>query len=287
MDRVTGTGKRLGRNGGRHLSFQRLLRRARRRGHIAMIHIGRSGSTVLAELLGQHPLITWDGEIYQRVFREREREDGSLPPITDVDPVEYLLERSEAASGRYYGFEVKFFHVRVFGADLGAYLDELDGRLRDLRFVVLERRNTLRVVVSTLAARQTGVWHVRGDTRPPRTPVRVDVDAVFVNREPRPLVELLAEFSSDFSALGRLLERRPSLHLTYEEDVAEDPRRAYARICEHLGLAPHPATTTLARTNPHPLRELIENFAEVEHALGGTEFAWMLEDAWPLPSRGS
>ncbi len=34
------------------------------KGCVAMFHVGRSGSTVLGDLLDQHPDIFWDSEIY-------------------------------------------------------------------------------------------------------------------------------------------------------------------------------------------------------------------------------
>lgn len=40
-----------------------------RSGNIVMFHIGRSGSTVLGDLLDQHSSVYWDGEIYQSFYR--------------------------------------------------------------------------------------------------------------------------------------------------------------------------------------------------------------------------
>jgi hypothetical protein len=36
-----------------------------RPGNVMMFHAGRSGSTVLGDLLGQHPRVFWDSEIFQ------------------------------------------------------------------------------------------------------------------------------------------------------------------------------------------------------------------------------
>jgi len=261
-----------------HLPFASRLCEANRRGHVVMIHVGRSGSTVLGNLLNQHRQIAWDGEIYQRIFDEREFADQSLPPITNVDAVSYVTKRARSVFGRYYGFEVKFYHLRVLGTQLAPYLDALDERFPNARFIVLERKNTLRMVVSTLAARATGVWHLGPGPGARRNRLRLDVDAVFVNRTHSGLVEILREFERDFSDLAGLLEKRPSLHLTYEEDVMDDPRRAYAKVCRHLDLPPGEARVQFSRTNPYPLTELIENFDEVASALSGTGFEWMLEN---------
>lgn len=255
------------------------IRTRRRQGHVVMIHVGRSGSTVVGDLLGQHPRIGWDGEIYQRIFAEVERPDGSLPGIIEFDPIRFAVDAARHHPGAYYGFETKFFHMRWLGMDLPQYLGCIREEMRDLHVVVLERRNLLRMVVSTLNARATQVWH-RRDAGPARAhPVTVDVDAVFVNRVAQPLVELLDELHADFAELGRLLVGRPHLWLTYEDDVAADPRRAYDRICSHIGLPAVPAHVRLVRTSPFPLPELILNYQDVAEALKGTAHEWMLEES--------
>lgn len=260
------------------LPLLRLWPKPRRRGHLAMIHVGRSGSTVVADLLGQHPLVRWDGEVYQRIFRVRERADGSLPPIAGIDPVRYLAGRAGRLGAAWYGFELKFFHLRLLGAQPGAFVDALDSELPGLHWIVLRRRNTLRKVVSSLAARASGTWHLRPGAKAPRQRVHVDPAAVFVDREHRPLLELLAGYERDFAALGRRLAGRRALWLSYEDDVTTDPRRAYGRICEFVGLPAHAARVRRARTNPQPLAELIGNFDEVREALRGSGFEWMLEE---------
>jgi hypothetical protein len=66
--------------------------------------------------------------------------------------------------------------------------------------------------------------------------------------------------------------------LTYEDDVLEDPTRAYSKICEFLGVPPGPAPQIRhARTTPFGLREVVENYLEVEQHLSGTPFARMLQ----------
>jgi LPS sulfotransferase NodH len=242
-----------------------------------VIHAGRSGSTVVGDMLDQHPEVSWDGEVYQPIFQKRQYSDQSLPPITDIDAVRYAVDQSRSVIARHYGFEVKFFHLRVLGADLAPWLDAIEAQMPNLRYVVLRRRNLLRAIVSVVAARASGTWHVDPYDRTRRVRVRIDPDAVFVNRTWGRLIEVLREFERDFAALDGLLAARPSLPLSYEEDVMDDPSIAYAKVCAHLGLQAGTPTVRYARTNPHPLCELMDNHAEVAAALRGSEFEWMLE----------
>ena len=241
-----------------------------------MFHVGRSGSTVLGDLLSQHPLIQWDSEIYNRLFLERAKEDERIPSPIGIDATEYALKRSQSFFSRFYGFEVQFFHLRILGAELGPYLAGLGENLRNLRVIVLERRNTLRVVVSTLAARNTGVWHIKGKQTHRSEPVHIDVNAVVMGRKTGKLIDILTEVSRDFADLQTLVQQYPYVYLTYEEDVLVDPTAAYEKICNHLDLPSYPVSVRLSRTNPGPLYEKIANFDEVSSLLHGTAFEWML-----------
>ena len=49
----------------RHLLLKNKCKK-KRKGNIFMLHIGRVGSTVLADLLNQHSQIHWDGEFYPK-----------------------------------------------------------------------------------------------------------------------------------------------------------------------------------------------------------------------------
>ena len=66
--------------------------------------------------------------------------------------------------------------------------------------------------------------------------------------------------------------------MAYEDEISDDPRVAHRKVCEFLGLQPAPVEIRFGKTNPFPLCELIRNFAEVESALRGTCFEWMLHE---------
>lgn len=135
---------------------------------VALFHIGRSGSTMLGDLLDQHSAIAWDGEIYEHAFQRVERKTGPLFLSSDTsllelcmqpwsellppDALEYLQERIALTQKSVYGFEVKFFHLRFFGMSLVDYVEGLKNLGFDA-FVILKRRNLLRAIVSSLHKR--------------------------------------------------------------------------------------------------------------------------------------
>lgn len=246
-----------------------------------MFHIGRSGSTVFADLLNQHPQIYWDGEAYLSLFskvfeswnEKVEKLEASVPPL---DLIQFLHDRMAFAGQRYYGFEVKFFHLRLANVALPDYFDQLR-QLGFDHFIVLKRRNFLRKIVSSLAARKrAATYHRQVGTQLELTRVYLDVGQIVIDRDAKPLLALLDMYQQCFHELDQYLDIANVLRLTYEDDIAADPRAAYQRACAFLDLAPHSVSVRYGRTNPFPLQEIIINYDEVKRVLADTPFAWML-----------
>jgi hypothetical protein len=66
--------------------------------------------------------------------------------------------------------------------------------------------------------------------------------------------------------------------LFYEDDIQSDPTVAYCKVCHYLDIDPGEPSVSLERVNPHPIREVVENFDEVAALIADTPYAWMLED---------
>jgi hypothetical protein len=241
-----------------------------------MFHIGRSGSTVLGDLLNQHPEIYWDGEIYDPFSKGWALGTVMAPGEMGLDPIRVLRKRRIKAGARYYGFETKFFHLRLMEVGLSEYVRDLHRHGVD-RFVVLERRNYLRKVVSAAVAHERATFSRSAhDAQPAATRVCLDTQDLRIEFSSRPLLDYLEDYRENFARLRELLPEERTLWLTYEDDVSLDPARGYERVCSFVGLDPYPVAVRYGKTNPHPLSEIIVNYDEVENALGGTTYEWML-----------
>jgi LPS sulfotransferase NodH len=146
------------------------------------------------------------------------------------------------------------------------------------KYIILKRKNYLKKIVSSLTARQTKRWHLREGEQAPLTPVRIDIDNVWVDAANHRLVECLEGYEEGFRCLDALLEGREALRLTYEGDIEADPRNAYQQVCEYLKIEAASVAPRLGRTTPYPLKQVLANYAEVEAALSGTRFGWMMSD---------
>ncbi|MCX6973238.1 MAG: hypothetical protein NTZ94_02865, partial [Verrucomicrobia bacterium] len=62
-----------------------------------------------------------------------------------------------------------------------------------------------------------------------------------------------------------------------ENDIENDPLKAYSKICEFIGVKATKPTISLSKTTPFSIRDLIENFDEVASCLANTPYEWMLE----------
>lgn len=249
-----------------------------------MFHIGRSGSTVVADMLRRHPGIFWDGEVYERYFQAWVKTNNRLflsgSEDCPLDAIGEVGTRLAVSDKPWYGFEVKFFHLQHGKIGLKEYV----GALREMgfsRFVVLERRNYLRKVVSGMIASKSGIWHLGSDSlldNPVRR-VRLNPAAIKMDRQVQPLLTLLEGYRRGFAELSAVLAPEETLWLTYEDDVMEDPMRAYLRIVDHFGLARRPAVPRFRRTTPVRLEQALENLEKIRACLAGTDFAWMAEEA--------
>jgi hypothetical protein len=237
-----------------------------------MFHTGRSGSSVIADMLGQHPAIHWDGELfnYQLMLWRNN-------PRNRMEEAQVLVRRRMSLFDKpVYGFEIlptQLLAGQIDQRELLAVLDEFGVG----HFVVLTRRNILRKIVSNLVARERGRWRLKAGESAPLTRIHIDTDNVQMATT-QPLVTHIRETLVDYEALSASLGSRRCLHLVYERDVLPDPRCAYRKICGFLGIDDVELPVRHGQTTPHRLRQIIRNYTDVEQALSGTEFEWMLEE---------
>lgn len=242
---------------------------------VALLHPGRCGSTVVGTMLGDREDVHWDGEIFEPNRRH------PVPELEAGLPAGEVLERrrDQAPEGSYL-YAVKYLwshHLRVLGLELDELVDALE-RGGTERWVLLHRRNYLRRVVSGAVGRERGTYHQRRADGPAElVQVTLDVDDVPFGPG-APLLDVFAELARGERELGALLADRETLWLTYEDDIEQDPRRAYEQVCDFLGLPSEPVDVRLRRTTPFPLSDVVRNLDEVRQALDGTPHAWMLED---------
>jgi hypothetical protein len=244
-----------------------------------MFHTGRCGSTVLAKMLNLHSDIYWAGEIFERM-PERYR-DLSVHP----NPVEEIIEQRRRECRRRgkhtFGFELKYLPGQHFGdgfitMTLEKYVDFVQ-RLGFSKFIVLQRHNYLRRALSAEVLRLNRSGHAKS-TPQKATRITLDLQSFPLTSTYRgPLLDSFRFIDEHHDRLVTRLAGAEVLHLSYERDVLEDPTVAYGKVCDFLGLDSETPEIPLARTNPFPYEDILENIDDVRAALRNTRYEWMLD----------
>ena len=281
-----------------------------------MLHNGRCGSTVVGYLLAQNPNIHWASELYTPLFakwtKENQQEFAYLAkePIVE-NPMEILKNSMNETTKPYYGFEIKPFHFFLVNSSAKEFLNQ-SFLLNFTYFILIRRKNSLRMIVSDKVARKENIWHIYKDkfnwsivkeifknyTAQSiikalsylknwlyrknlklknwlyRKNSKLEKIHLPVN-QPKPLVERIRDIERTMQEVETLLAGKNVLNLTYEDDIEQDPQSAYRSICEFVNMEATKASVILSKTNPFPLKDIIENFAEVKATLHNTPYEWM------------
>lgn len=256
-------------------SLRNFVRHARqRRDNIIMLHAGRCGSSVLSDLLNQHPEIAWRNEPFEGLaatYRAMHPNHRAERYIRDI------LYRMNTP---VFGFDFKYLQEQHLNSDYAAldlpgFLDTCS-KVGINRHILLSRKNHLRRAVSTAIGAKTKTWN--SDRNPEKTTtVELSLNNFVSYGKSMSLLDFFASIEQAESVITQTVFGEALLTLSYEDDIEKDPRIGYEKCCEFLGLEPAPVNVRLKRMNPRPLHLLLENYNEVADYLKNTPYAWMLE----------
>ena len=231
----------------------------------------RTGSNLLCTLLNSHPEVLCHHELFnpEGIFYALDYRDGSLHlgnmAGRDREPFTFLQRVWENTQGASC---VGFKMTRGQNDAVMRSLVEDSGVLK----IVLYRKNRIKTFVSELVARQTGQWEAyAGDEVVTGTPkLRVDVESLKAH------ADLNERFYDDIrhSLQGK---RQPCIEMFYEDIFSGSE---HIRLLGFLGVDATQARLAHSsiKQNDSDLRNIIENFHELELALEGSEYLAELHD---------
>ena len=252
-----------------------------------MIHHGRCGSSVVGNLLVQNPNIHWASELYSSMLAKWQEENQQInfhlakEPIVE-NPIAILKNSISETTKPYYGFEIKPFHFSLINSSATEFLNQ-SFLLNFTYFILMRRKNRLRQIVSGQIGRKNRLHQiVSGEVASKKNIWRSSREDIaklekihLPLNKPEPLVERIEKKEIQMQEVETLLAGKNVLNLTYEDDIEQDPQSAYRSICKFVNMEETKASVTLSKTNPFPLKDMIENFAEVKAALQNTPYEWM------------
>ncbi len=214
---------------------------------------GRTGSSWLISSLQSHSMVQAEGE--QLV---------TLRPRSHARWIRRLYHRGARAGLRAVGFKTKLKDVWDLDAFRSLLVDE------GVRIIVMDRRNTVKLAVSTINARRlhetTGRWNRwAGDpVLPPFELAEADLRRV--------LAECQGRQRELHAFAGTLPLPRITVHY---EDLLGEPERMMGEILAFLDVPPMPLASSVAKNTADDLSRVILNVAELRAAFAGEPFGEM------------
>jgi LPS sulfotransferase NodH len=208
--------------------------------------------------LNSHPNIHTDGEVFQRL-------DGR-----DYRNILDTVFAKQSFRTRAKGFKLFYYHP--LDERSKALWTDLAG-MTSLRIIHLKRRNTLRTIVSKKIAMEQGIWFLPETNRTDTscTPKKVHMSVEDVRKE-------LEQTKAWEQEADRLFRNHPGLSILYE-DLVENPERTLLSVTNFLGVRPVVCPYShYTKQNPEPLRDLIQNYDELENAFSGTQWQIYFSD---------
>jgi len=219
---------------------------------------GRTGSTLLVNLLNSSSEIQCDGEILHfNVY---------FPNLL----IKALHRRSRK---NFYGFKVKpeHFTKSQIIPNPSKFLFDLykDG----WKIIYLRRRNIFRHALSSMVAEaRGGKWFIRAKN------TQTKIKKVYINCD-----KLISNMENRFRNIAReseILNNTPHVSVVYDDDLlnTENHQKTLDKLFKHLNIPSVPVKTYLQRTTSDKISDFIENSEEILHALSKTKFAQFIDD---------
>ena len=210
--------------------------------------LGRSGSTLLKQLLNSHPEITCEGELLN--VDEKYVTNPWLLRLVYRFPYLFFAFRSLLSIKPVYGFTLLFYQYSPPAKLIGKLVK------KDWKIIRIYRENSLEQSLSHLVAQQTRVWH-RYDNQEIQTPKLVIT--------PKELMNRLNIVNTNKKTETKLFENFAHHKVVYEDDLKNESDWAETtrRIFEYLGVNPAPVSASIQKTYSRPYSEIIENYDEL------------------------
>lgn len=225
---------------------------------------GRSGGTLLIDLLASHPQIACENYGYR----------AELLAFHSFFPFHYIEAKAALAKAETYGFKLKPTEISlVQRRSSSAFLQNL--HRRGWKIVHLRRQNLLRQSLSIQIATQTQVWHhFEGKQNAEKS----KSEKVYI--ESKALMKYMAEAERIDAEEDDSLAVLPHLSLRYEADLlrTETQNATANRVFKFLGLPPHDAKTDFVRTGSDDIFKNVENADELRDFVLASPYAHFLDD---------
>lgn len=217
---------------------------------------GRSGSTLLVNLLNSSNQIYCDGEILNR------------PPV--LFPHLFIDLQASHCQNKVYGFKLLDYQIEKVQniKNPEQFLSKLDES--GYKFIYLRRCNRLYHALSQINAIKKNKFHHRlDDGKLKYRPIKIDIPE---------LLDTMDVTEATTKRYQGFLNKIPHLSLTYENNLQDSTsHQATAdRVFEFIGIPSTLVTVNLLKLMPSQLSDIVENYEELVEAVKVTKYAHFL-----------
>lgn len=231
--------------------------RSRRKPQIKFLifTVGRTGSSLLVNLLDSHPGIYCRDEMLGKKI---------------LLPKQYLMCNENLSKQDVYGFKLNTFHFRIQKIHNPVEF-VIDLHQEGYKIIHLKRRNIVRQAISHLYAKHREKFHHKENQGEQiHQIIKLDIE------ELKDELQLLEGY---LFVENQIIESVKYLRIYYEDDLLDknNHQETVDRIYEYLGIKSVCVRTDYVKTTPEDLSRFIVNFDEVMEYLAGTRYAKYIE----------
>ena len=239
-----------------------------------MLHPGRTGSTVLGDLLDQNRRIDWASEIFSKIqtserhYRVKNALWQLRNPVKCAEDGKLLWRESLEARRRrspcpVLGVEIKtsqVFRQHLFAETLTESLRLLNDQA-DFPLIFLHRVNHIDRYISAASAQLRSHYNFAKGQTPERieVPVRRRILDPSYFGEKMEINTWLDEVEKREAEIGAAVKSLGGLVLTYEDDIMPSPLIASQKVIEHLGEESREVGSRFVKIDTRPLAERTSN----------------------------
>ncbi len=222
---------------------------------------GRAGSTLLRDLLNDHPDIHCDREAF--TIKSGHIKARQVKHLIHKRPKVFLKFQCDLSSQLVYGFTF-MDHLLP---EPKKFINEL--YFSGWKIIYVTRRDLLAQCFSNLLAHKTNIWHRRANNLSPDFKLNIKRED-FMNE----LNWWLQRRKNDENILQGL-----NTHQVIYEDTLQDQAnwpKTTKKLFEHLGVDSYSVSSTLKKTYSRHYSEIIENYKELIAHLKKTEYSYLI-----------
>ena len=223
---------------------------------------GRTGSTVLTDLLNSHPEMFCDYEIFNI------ENTGTAVRF----PMLYINSCSKRAAlnkKSVYGFKVKIEQLKNEHKikNIENFLQNLADK--DWKIIYLKRTNILNHTLSGIISNHSKIFHLRNGN---------DFKHEKFNVDCRHLLDVMNYFDELDSQEEESLKNIPHLNIGYESELLDNSSHQSTadKVFAFIGIESFPVNTNLKKILPENLKEIILNYDEMYKFISDTKFSKFL-----------